>query len=156
MGKLTADGLHSMEAQGFGDITPSEALRVWNCLHTTDDGYALVVRPTTPPPGGRRALFEHVRDPQNGKPGEGTATTEPTTLLRELPADEVCDAAMALIRSVVASETGVPEHRIEPERPFSNIGLDSVMGSPFGGSCSKAPESSYPPAFSGPIPRQRL
>ncbi|KOV78370.1 hypothetical protein ADL03_40100 [Nocardia sp. NRRL S-836] len=38
------------------------------------------------------------------------------------------DAAMAVIRSVVAAETGVPEHRIEPERPFSDIGLDSVMG----------------------------
>ncbi|WP_410586182.1 hypothetical protein [Amycolatopsis sp. lyj-23] len=47
-----------MEAPGFGDITPSEALRVCDCLHTTDDGYALVVKPTTPP-GGRRALFEH-------------------------------------------------------------------------------------------------
>ncbi|MCX2954716.1 type I polyketide synthase [Lentzea sp. NEAU-D7] len=127
MGKLSADGLQSMQAQGFGDITPSEALRVWNCLHTTDDGYALVVRPTTPPPGGRRALFEHVRDPQNGEPREGTAT-EPVTLLRDLPANEVADAAMAVIRSVVAAETGVPEHRIEPERPFSDIGLDSVMG----------------------------
>ncbi|WP_306750755.1 type I polyketide synthase [Saccharothrix yanglingensis] len=128
MGKLTADGLQSMVAQGFGDITPSEALRVWNCLHTTDDGYALVVKPTTPPPGGRRALFEHVRDPRNGESGEGTATTESAALLRELPADEVYDAAMAVIRSVVAAETGVPEHRIEPERPFSDIGLDSVMG----------------------------
>lgn len=128
MGKLTADGLQSMVAQGFGDITPSEALRAWNCLHTTDDGYALVVRPTTPPPGGRRALFEHVRDPQNGESGEGTAAAESATLLRELPADEVGDAAMAVIRGVVAAETGVPEHRIEPERPFSDIGLDSVMG----------------------------
>ncbi|SES32489.1 6-methylsalicylic acid synthase [Lentzea xinjiangensis] len=128
MGKLTADGLQSMVAQGFGDITPSEALRVWNCLHTTDDGYALVVRPTTPPPGGRRALFEHVRDPQNGGSGGGGPTTEPVTLLRELPADEVLDAAMAVIQRVVAAETGVPEHRIEPERPFSDIGLDSVMG----------------------------
>ncbi|MEU7475022.1 type I polyketide synthase [Lentzea sp. NPDC042327] len=127
MGKLSADGLQSMEAQGFGDITPSEALRVWNCLHTTDDGYALVVRPTAPPPGGRRALFEHVRDPRNGESRGGSAA-EPVTLLRDLPADEVSDAAMAVIRSVVAAETGVPEHRIEPERPFSDIGLDSVMG----------------------------
>ncbi|WP_177229814.1 type I polyketide synthase [Lentzea albida] len=127
MGKLTADGLQSMEAQGFGDITPSEALRVWNCLHTTDDGYALVVRPTTPPPGGRRALFEHVRDPQSGTTGGGAAT-ESITLLRDLPADEVADAAMAVIRSVVAAETGVPEQRVEADRPFSDIGLDSVMG----------------------------
>ncbi|QKV74046.1 beta-ketoacyl reductase [Amycolatopsis sp. Hca4] len=127
LGRLTADGLQSMQAQGFGDITPAEALRVWNCLHTTDDGYALVVRPSMPPPGGRRALFEHIRDPRSGEP-DGGAAAEPVTLLRDLPADEVPDAAMAVIRSVVAAETGVPEDRIEPERPFSDIGLDSVMG----------------------------
>ncbi|KZB82341.1 hypothetical protein AVL48_10510 [Amycolatopsis regifaucium] len=125
MGRLNADSLQSMQAQGFGGITPTEALQVWDCLHTVDDGYALVVRPVGPPQGGRRALFEHVVDPVD--PMRDGRTSTPQASLRDLPEEEIHDAAMTEVCRLVAEVTGVPVERVEPDRPFSDIGLDSVM-----------------------------
>jgi 6-methylsalicylic acid synthase len=126
MGRLTTDGLLSMQAQGFGDITPTEAHQAWDYLHSTDDGYALVVRPTAPPPAGRRPLFEHIVDPQVEN-SAATSDAVAAVLLRDLPPEQVFDAALAEIQGQVAAVTGLPLERVDPDRPFTDMGLDSVM-----------------------------
>ncbi|WP_410604689.1 type I polyketide synthase [Amycolatopsis sp. lyj-90] len=124
MGQLNADSLLSMREQGFGGITVSEAHEAWNCLHAVDDGYVVVVRPTTPPAGGRNSFFEHVADRSIGEKQEQPPVG---SLLRALPPESLFGAALDEVRRQVADETGLSLSQVEPDRPFIEIGLDSVM-----------------------------
>jgi 6-methylsalicylic acid synthase len=115
----------AMETQAFGDITISEALRAWEYADATDAVYNVVVRPTQPPSGSpRKPIFEHIENPTTITPSnDGHAEVT----LTGLASDELPSAVAAEVHQNLATETGIPIDRIEPDRPFADLGVDSVM-----------------------------
>jgi len=97
-----------LERLGSRPVSPGEAFAAWDYVARRDIAQAVIAPMTSADTGGRRA------------PAPATAWSglDGDALLRELE---------TALRTVLARELGLPESELESDRPFAELGLQSVM-----------------------------
>ncbi|OBY29433.1 KR domain-containing protein, partial [Mycolicibacter kumamotonensis] len=102
--------LHELERMGSRPISPAEAFAAWDHVEHYDVAQAVMVPlPSTGEPGA---------------PADGAA---PTRDWAQLPADEILSELEIGLRSILARELRMPEAELQLDRPFAELGLNSVM-----------------------------
>ncbi|BBX22505.1 phthiocerol synthesis polyketide synthase type I PpsA [Mycolicibacter terrae] len=103
--------LHELERMGSRPISPAEAFAAWDHVEHYDVAQAVMV-PL----------------PREGKPGESAADGgAPTRDWAQLPADEILSELEIGLRSILARELRMSEAELQLDRPFAELGLNSVM-----------------------------
>ncbi|RAV00430.1 beta-ketoacyl reductase, partial [Mycolicibacter senuensis] len=106
--------LHELERMGSRPISPAEAFAAWDHVEHYDVAQAVMV----PLP----------REGAVGKPGSSAADAGgPTRDWAQLPADEILSELEIGLRSILARELRMPEAELALDRPFAELGLNSVM-----------------------------
>ncbi|MBS9536204.1 KR domain-containing protein, partial [Mycobacterium sp. M1] len=101
--------LHELERLGSRPITPAEAFAAWDHVEHYDVAQAVMV-------------------PLPSADGPATpATAAPTRDWSELPAEVVLSELETGLRSILARELRMPEAELPLDRPFAELGLNSVM-----------------------------
>lgn len=98
---------------GSRDITPSEAFTAWEYADSYDIAQAVVV-PVPTPAGGD---------------GSGVADTYlmPTRNWSTMSATDVRNELEDGLRLIIAAELRLPEAGLDTDRPFAELGLNSLM-----------------------------
>ena len=101
-----------LRRMGSRDITPSEAFTAWEYVDAYDVAQAVVV----PLPS----------------PGADGSTTEETYLVAaqnwsRMSATDVRDELESGLRTIIAAELRLPEMELDNNRPFAELGLNSLM-----------------------------
>ncbi|GIJ22938.1 type I polyketide synthase [Micromonospora lutea] len=126
LGMSTSSAVINAElaARGTGDVSTAEAFSAWEEAHRHDLGEPVVLRVLPETAGGRRPPLLSELDPATGTdlapddsdpPWAGLDVAALRAHLRER------------ISAQVADETRLPGSEIDPHRPLSEMGLDSVM-----------------------------
>jgi len=103
--------LHELERMGSRAITPAEAFAAWDHVEHYDVAQAVMV-PL----------------PSEGKPGESAADgATPARDWAQLPPDEILSELEIGLRSILARELRMSEAELQLDRPFAELGLNSVM-----------------------------
>ncbi|UVO12585.1 KR domain-containing protein [Mycobacterium sp. SVM_VP21] len=103
--------LHELERMGSRPITPAEAFAAWDHVEHYDVAQAVMV-PL----------------PREGKPGESASGgVGPVRDWAQLPADEILSELEIGLRSILARELRMSEAELQLDRPFAELGLNSVM-----------------------------
>ncbi|MDD7814318.1 beta-ketoacyl synthase N-terminal-like domain-containing protein [Mycobacterium sp. CSUR Q5927] len=103
--------LHELERMGSRPISPTEAFAAWDHVEHYDVAQAVMV-PL----------------PREGKPGESAAEgSAPARDWAQLPADEILSELEIGLRSILARELRMSEAELQLDRPFAELGLNSVM-----------------------------
>ncbi|WP_082969868.1 type I polyketide synthase [Mycolicibacter sinensis] len=103
--------LHELERMGSRPISPAEAFAAWDHVEHYDVAQAVMV----PLPG-------------EGKPGESAADgPAPARDWAQLPPDEILSELEIGLRSILARELRMSEAELLLDRPFAELGLNSVM-----------------------------
>ncbi|WP_125079872.1 KR domain-containing protein, partial [Mycobacterium sp. P7213] len=103
--------LHELERMGSRPITPAEAFAAWDHVEHYDVAQAVMV-PL----------------PSDGEPGTpGVGETGPVRDWAQLPADEILSELEIGLRSILARELRMSEAQLQLDRPFAELGLNSVM-----------------------------
>ncbi|MEO6794493.1 MAG: KR domain-containing protein, partial [Mycobacterium sp.] len=102
--------LHELERMGSRAITPTEAFAAWDHVEHYDVAQAIMV----PLPSSGSAATD----------ADGAA---PTRDWAQLPADEILSELEIGLRSILARELRMPEAELQLDRPFAELGLNSVM-----------------------------
>ena len=103
--------LHELERMGSRPITPAEAFAAWDHVEHYDVAQAVMV-PL----------------PREGKPGESASgVAGPVRDWAQLPADEILSELEVGLRSILARELRMSEAELPLDRPFAELGLNSVM-----------------------------
>ncbi|WP_407662702.1 type I polyketide synthase [Mycolicibacter minnesotensis] len=103
--------LHELERMGSRPITPAEAFAAWDHLEHYDVAQAVMV----PLPA----------EGEQGTPGVGGAG--PVRDWAQLSADDILSELEIGLRSILARELRMPEADLQLDRPFAELGLNSVM-----------------------------
>ncbi|MEB3068448.1 type I polyketide synthase [[Mycobacterium] vasticus] len=103
--------LHELERMGSRAITPAEAFAAWDHVEHYDVAQAVMV-PL----------------PREGEPGaaDGIAAG-PSRDWAQLAPDEILSELEIGLRSILAHELRMPEAELQLDRPFAEMGLNSVM-----------------------------
>ncbi|WP_431727231.1 type I polyketide synthase [Verrucosispora sp. TAA-831] len=113
-----------LAARGAADVSVAEAFAAWEQAHRHDLGEPVVLRVLPPTAGGHRPPLlgelsgedgPHSASDGGGPPWAGLDDTALHAHLRDR------------ISAQVADETRLPRSEIDPLRPLSEMGLDSVM-----------------------------
>ena len=102
-----------LKRMGSRPITPSEAFTAWEYAATYDIAQAVVV----PVPSAAGADRWHGAD----------ASLKPARDWSQLSATDVRDELEGGLRSIIARELRVPEAQLDSDRPFAELGLNSLM-----------------------------
>ncbi len=102
-----------LRRMGSRDITPSEAFTAWEYAATYDLAQAVVV----PVPSAVGADRWNVAD----------ASLKPARDWSQMSATEVRDELENGLRSIIARELRLTEAQLESDRPFAELGLNSLM-----------------------------
>ncbi|WP_409434198.1 type I polyketide synthase [Mycobacterium sp. SMC-14] len=103
--------LHELERMGSRPITPAEAFAAWDHVEHYDVAQAVMV-PL----------------PREGKPGESASDAAgPVRDWALLPADEILSELEIGLRGILARELRMSEAELQLDRPFAELGLNSVM-----------------------------
>ncbi|MGV0908011.1 KR domain-containing protein, partial [Mycobacterium novum] len=106
--------LHELERMGSRPISPAEAFAAWDHVEHYDVAQAVMVPLPT--------------EGSVGKPGSAVADAGgPTRDWAQLPADEILSELEIGLRSILARELRMPEADLALDRPFAELGLNSVM-----------------------------
>nr|WP_082952523.1 type I polyketide synthase [Mycolicibacter sinensis] len=106
--------LHELERMGSRPISPAEAFAAWDHVEHYDVAQAVMV----PLP----------LEGSVGRPGSSAADgAAPTRDWSQLPADEILSELEIGLRSILARELRMPEADLQLDRPFAELGLNSVM-----------------------------
>ena len=98
---------------GSRDITPAEAFTAWEYADTYDIAQAVVVPvPTAAGADGSRATDTRLVAARNWS---------------HMPATEVRGELEEGLRRIIAAELRVPEAELDTDRPFAELGLNSLM-----------------------------
>jgi phthiocerol/phenolphthiocerol synthesis type-I polyketide synthase A len=103
--------LHELERMGSRPITPAEAFAAWDHVEHYDVAQAVMV----PLPA----------EGEQGTPGTGGAG--PVRDWAQLSADDILSELEIGLRSILARELRMPEAELQLDRPFAELGLNSVM-----------------------------
>ncbi|WP_085139541.1 KR domain-containing protein [Mycolicibacter nonchromogenicus] len=103
--------LHELERMGSRPITPAEAFAAWDHVEHYDVAQAVMVPLPT--------------EGEPGTPGAGAAG--PVRDWAQLPADEILSELESGLRSILARELRMSEAELQLDRPFAELGLNSVM-----------------------------
>ena len=103
--------LHELERMGSRAITPAEAFAAWDHVEYYDVAQAVMV-PL----------------PSEGRPGAADAeAVAPARDWALLAPDEILSELEIGLRSILAHELRMPEAELQLDRPFAEMGLNSVM-----------------------------
>ncbi|MFE0894638.1 acyl carrier protein [Streptomyces smyrnaeus] len=116
-----------LEARGTADITPEDALAAWNIASGNASPHMAVLRLL---PGSamedRPAVLREVQAPapegEEANGGSGVQEQWGQMCAQELPA-----VLLDHVSSVLAAVLGMPDAGIDPHRPLSEMGVDSIM-----------------------------
>jgi phthiocerol/phenolphthiocerol synthesis type-I polyketide synthase A len=102
-----------LQRMGSRDITPSEALTAWEYVDAYDVAQAVVV-------------------PLRSPIGADGATAEDTYLVparnwSQMPATDIRNELESGLRTIIAAELRLPEQDLDTDRPFAELGLNSLM-----------------------------
>ena len=101
--------LHELERMGSRPITPAEAFAAWDHVEHYDVAQAVMVPlPSSGEPSG---------------PGADSTSRD----WAQLSADEILSELETGLRSILARELRMPEADLQLDRPFAELGLNSVM-----------------------------
>ncbi|BBX97573.1 type I polyketide synthase [Mycobacterium lacus] len=105
-----------LRRMGSREITPAEAFTAWEYAHGFDVAQAVVV----PVPTATGA---------DGSRGSGAAATclVPARNWSQMSPTDVRDALENGLRTIIAAELRLPEADLETNRPFAELGLNSLM-----------------------------
>ena len=101
-----------LERRGSRPVTPAEAFDAWEYVSRFDIAHA-VMAPIVPE-----------NDPDTASGGTGVA---PARAWSEMSADEVLAELQNGLRTILATELRTPESEVDTDRPFAEMGLNSVM-----------------------------
>ena len=102
-----------LQRMGSRDITPAEAFTAWEYADTYDIAQAVVVPvPTAAGADGSRATDTRLVAARNWS---------------HMPATEVRGELEEGLRRIIAAELRVPEAELDTDRPFAELGLNSLM-----------------------------
>jgi phthiocerol/phenolphthiocerol synthesis type-I polyketide synthase A len=97
---------------GSRPVTPEEAFAAWE--HVSRHELAQAVMAPLPSPGGTAETAEH-------------HTSRPKWAWSDMSAEEVLSALEVELRLILACELGMADDDLELDRPFADMGLNSVM-----------------------------
>ena len=101
--------MQELERLGSRAVTPGEAFAAWDYLARYDVAQALMAPlPSSEVPA----------------PSEAAAISPAWS---QMPAEDVLRELQAGLRAILARELQMPEAELEPDRPFAELGLNSVM-----------------------------
>ncbi|MEO8816248.1 MAG: KR domain-containing protein, partial [Mycobacterium sp.] len=103
--------VQELERMGSRPITPDEAFAAWEHLDRYDVGQA-VMAPRASPDGGE------VADPDGAAPARAWS---------QMPAEDVHSELEVGLRTILARELRMSEAELDLDRPFAELGLNSVM-----------------------------
>ncbi|WP_082133955.1 type I polyketide synthase [Mycolicibacter heraklionensis] len=102
--------LHELERMGSRPITPAEAFAAWDHVEHYDVAQAVMV-PL----------------PSSGAVAADAGDAGPARDWAQLPADEILSELEVGLRSILARELRMSEAELQLDRPFAELGLNSVM-----------------------------
>ncbi|WP_133055894.1 KR domain-containing protein, partial [Mycolicibacter longobardus] len=102
--------LHELERMGSRPISPAEAFAAWDHVEHYDVAQAVMV-PL----------------PSSGAAAADAGDAGPVRDWAQLPADEILSELEIGLRSILARELRMPEAELQLDRPFAELGLNSVM-----------------------------
>ncbi|MGC1740759.1 acyltransferase domain-containing protein [Mycobacterium sp.] len=111
LGSDAAIVAHELERQGSRPITPDEAFAAWEYVDRYDIAQALMA-PVLP-------------SDQTASPTQRTST--PVRAWSQMTADDLLRELEIGLRTILARELRIPEEELPVDRPFAELGLDSVM-----------------------------
>ncbi len=116
--------IDELERMGSRPLTPEEAFAAWRHAERYDVARA-VIAPLPPPacqdpsaPGGQ---------PPPAATGATTRATTRAAAWSQMPAGDVLDELTKRIRAVVAQQLCTAESELDTDRPFIELGLNSIM-----------------------------
>ncbi|MGE5695634.1 MAG: type I polyketide synthase [Candidatus Sericytochromatia bacterium] len=105
--------VHELERLGSRPITPNEAFAAWEYVDRYDIAQAVIV----PMPSG-------------GEGASGTSEAQRSTQMHvwsQMSSDDLHAELSKGLRAIIARELGLPETELEIDRPFAELGLNSLM-----------------------------
>jgi phthiocerol/phenolphthiocerol synthesis type-I polyketide synthase A len=102
--------LQELERLGSRPVTPEEAFPAWEYVHTYDVAQAVMA----PMPSDQ---------PTNG----ADRISAPVRAWSEMAVDDLLNELEAGLRTILARELRLPEAELDVDRPFAELGLNSVM-----------------------------
>ena len=102
--------LQELERLGSRPVTPEEAFPAWEYVHTYDVAQAVMA----PMPSDQ---------PANG----ADRISAPVRAWSEMAVDDLLNELEAGLRTILARELRLPEAELDVDRPFAELGLNSVM-----------------------------
>ena len=101
-----------LERRGSRPVTPAEAFDAWEYVSRFDIAHAVM------------APIVSETEPDAASGGAGVA---PARAWSEMSADEVLAELQNGLRTILATELRTPESEVDTDRPFAEMGLNSVM-----------------------------
>jgi phthiocerol/phenolphthiocerol synthesis type-I polyketide synthase A len=104
--------VQELERLGSRPVTPDEAFAAWEHVGCYDIAQAVMV----PMPSSDKVA---------SAPSERLSRAKRTW--SQMPAEKILDELESALRTILAGELGMPDAELELDRPFADLGLDSVM-----------------------------
>ena len=104
--------IHELTRMGSRPITPEEAFAAWGHAERYDIARAVILPPAS-------TVGQDLSTASGGQ-------VSPAAAWSQLPAGDVQNELGNRIRAIVAGELGIPESELDADRPFIELGLNSV------------------------------